>query len=220
MTKTAVLLALAVTALASVPAHAQTRVFVASFGLDTNPCNVAQPCRTFQHAHDIAPANSEIEVVDPAGYGPLTITKGISIQGHGFAGIFATSGNAITVGVATSDPVTLNGLVIDGGGIGPFGILINSGPAVQILNCVVRNFSQTAIADQTNTSGATLLIEDTVASDNFGPGSGIRIQPDSSIKATLNRITTNNNVRGIQIFNGATTTIANSVISNNSDTGV
>jgi hypothetical protein len=72
MIKTASLLALAITALASMPAQAQQRVFVASLGLDTNPCNVAQPRRTFQHAHDIAPANSEIEVVDPAGYGPLT----------------------------------------------------------------------------------------------------------------------------------------------------
>jgi hypothetical protein len=181
---------------------------------------VTQPCRTFQQAYSAAAANGEIDVLDPAGYGPLTITHGISIQAHGFGGISAPSGNAITINVTTPDPVTLNGLLIDGGGTGAFGIQINSGPAVQILNSVVRNFSQTAISEVTSTSGASLLIEDTVVSDNFGPGSGIAVRPGSSVKATLSRITTNNNIRGIQIFVGATTTIANSVISNSSDTGL
>jgi hypothetical protein len=126
MIKTAVLLALIVTALASMPAHAQLRVFVSGQGLDTNPCTVTQPCRTFQQAHNIVAANGEIELLDPAGYGPLTITKGISIQAHGFSGITQT-GNcltcaAITISVTTSDPVTLNGLLIDGAGTGKFGI--------------------------------------------------------------------------------------------------
>ena len=120
MIKTASLFALFVTALASMPAHAQQRVFVASFGSDSNSCIVTSPCRAFQHAHDPAPANSEIEVVDPAGYGPVGITKGISIQGHGFGGTFqrATDGNTIFINVTTSDPVSLNGLLIEGGGAG------------------------------------------------------------------------------------------------------
>jgi hypothetical protein len=48
MTKTALLLALAFTTLAGMPVQAQQRVFVASFGLDTNPCIVTAPCRSFQ----------------------------------------------------------------------------------------------------------------------------------------------------------------------------
>jgi Right handed beta helix region len=219
MTKTAVLLALTITALASMPAHA--RVFVSSHGLDTNPCTVTQPCRTFQVAHDTAAANDEIDVLDPAGYGPLFITKGISIQAHGFGGITAAfQSDAITISVSTSDPVTLNGLLIDGAGVGNTGIRISSGASVQILNCVVRNFSLNGIYEVTSTSGASLLIEDTVVSDNFGFGSGIRVQPGNSVKATLSRVTANNNIRGIQIFVGATTTIANSVISNSGDTGL
>ena len=87
MTKTAFLLALIVTALVNMPAHAQLRVFVSGLGSDTNPCTESQPCRTFQKAHDTAAANGEMQVLDPAGYGPLTITKGISIQAHGFGGI-------------------------------------------------------------------------------------------------------------------------------------
>jgi hypothetical protein len=220
MTKTAVLLALAVTALASMPAHAQTRVFVASFGLDTNPCNVAQPCRTFQHAHDTAPANSEIEVVDPAGYGPVTITKGISIQGHGFGGIFqgASDGYAITINVTAGDPVTLNGLLIDGGGTGYGGIQMPSGASVQILNSIFRHFQLGIGFGTIGSNNTNMLIEDTIVSDNSDTGILLDNNFAINAKATLNRITANNNRRGVTT--GVTTTIANSVMSNNSQWGV
>jgi Periplasmic copper-binding protein (NosD) len=219
MTKTAFLLTLAVTALASMSAHAQPlRVFVSGLGLDTNPCTVSQPCRTFQQAYNTAAANAEIDVLDPAGYGPLTITHGISIQAHGFGGITqATAGaTAITVSVTTGDPVTLNGLLIEGGGTGQFGIHITSGPSVQILNSVVRHFAA-GILNSTSTNGSNLLIEDTVASDNM---TGFHLQPSpSNVTATLNRVTSNNNETGVTIASG-TTTIANSVMSNNSQVGL
>jgi hypothetical protein len=90
MTRIAVLLALVVTALASIPAQAQPlRVYVSGTGLDNNPCTNIRPCRTFQQAHNTAAANGEIYVLDPEGYGPLLIAKGISIQGRGFGGITA-----------------------------------------------------------------------------------------------------------------------------------
>jgi hypothetical protein len=220
MTKTAFLFTLVVTALA-IPAHAQQRVFVSSHGLDTNPCTVTQPCRTFQQAHNIAAANGEIDVLDPAGYGPLTITHGISIQAHGFGGITQTAGcstcAAITISVTTSDPVTLNGLLLDGGGTGRFGILITSGPSVQILNSVVRHFLE-GIRNETSTNGSNLLIEDTIASDH--ETSGIIVNPSvSNAKATLSRITANNNQFGVVVV-ATNMTIANSVMSNNSVDGV
>jgi hypothetical protein len=55
---------------------------------------------------------------------------------------------AITVSVTTSDPVMLNGLVLEFG-TGGIGILITSGPSVQILNSVVRHF-QFGITDAPN----------------------------------------------------------------------
>src|SRR5215472_15413083 len=100
------------------PAQAQ-RVFVSATGSDGNPCNFASPCRSFQHAHDVAPAGGEIDVLDPAGYGAVTITKAISIQGHGFSGITVASGvTGITINAGSSDAITLNGLIIDGAGVG------------------------------------------------------------------------------------------------------
>jgi Right handed beta helix region len=222
MTKTAVFLALIIAALASIPAHAQQRVFVSGAGLDTNPCTVTQPCRTFQQAHDTAAANGESDVLDPAGYGPLTITKGISIQAHGFGGITMTTSGfpsaAITISVTTGDPVTLNGLLIDGAGTGLYGIYIISGRSVQILNSVVRHFQSVGIFDNTSTTAANLLIEDTIASDNSG--SGITVNPaGANAQATLNRITANDNILGVAAAN-INMTISNSVLSNNSNSGL
>jgi hypothetical protein len=173
MTRTAVLLTLVVTALAGMPAHAQ-RVFVSGTGLDTNPCTAAQPCRSY----NTVPANGEIDVLDPAGYGPLTIDHGISVQAHGFGGItqagLCSTCAAITINVTTLDPVSLNGLLLDGAGTGFAGIQINSGPSVQILNSIVRHF-QAGIVDLTSTNFSSLLIEDTIASDNRH--SGILVNP-------------------------------------------
>jgi hypothetical protein len=216
MIRTAFRLALIVSALASMPAYAQQRVFVSGLGLDTNPCTVTQPCRTFQQAYNTVAANGEIDVLDPAGYGSVTISHGISIQAHGFGGITQTGSTAITIAVTTGDPVTLNGLLIDGGGTGNIGIDIQSGPSVQILNSVIRHF-QIGIRDFTTTPGSHLLIEDTVASDS---SSGIIVNPVSSNgRATLNRITANNNQFGVSNA-GAAMTIANSVLSNNSTDGL
>src|ERR1700751_3399507 len=99
MIKVALSTVAALLALIFIPtcALAQTRVFVAAQGSDSNPCTFAAPCRTFQHAHNSVVDNGEIDVLDPAGYGALTITHAISIQGHGFSGISAASGNAITI---------------------------------------------------------------------------------------------------------------------------
>jgi hypothetical protein len=220
MIRTAFLLALIVTALASMPAHAQQRVFVSGLGLDTNPCTVNQPCRTFQHAHDVAANSGEIDVLDPAGYGPLIITKGISIQAHGFGGISQACGTcaAITVSVTAGDPVTLNGLLLEGAGTGFSGITITSGPSVQILNTVIRHFQFGIYHHDINANGTNLLVEDTIASDNSQTGIDI-VTFTIGFKATLSRITANNNGVGVDTA-GNETTIANSVLSNNGGTGL
>src|SRR5262245_42117036 len=135
---TAFMLALAFSA---DPAHAQNRVFVAAQGNDANPCTFALPCRTFQHAHDVVVTGGEIDVLDPAGYGALTINKAISIQGHGFAGISTASGGiGILVNAGTTAEVNLRGLLLDGVGTGLQGVKFAAGASLKIQDSVIRNF--------------------------------------------------------------------------------
>jgi hypothetical protein len=65
--------------LSAVPAHAATRTFVSGTGTDSGTCGRATPCRTFAFALTQTAAGGEIDVLDAAGYGAVTITKGISI---------------------------------------------------------------------------------------------------------------------------------------------
>ena len=51
-------------------------------------------------------------MLDPAGYGALTITHSINIQGHGWASTSASAGGVINI--TTSAKVMLQGLIIDG----------------------------------------------------------------------------------------------------------
>jgi len=90
---------------------------------------VTAPCRTFAFALTQTAAGGEIDVLDPAGYGMVTITKAISIvnDGVGAATIGTSSGNAITINAGALDSVLVRGLTTDGLGTGSNGILFNTG---------------------------------------------------------------------------------------------
>src|SRR5882724_7095100 len=116
------------------PAQAlNTRSFISANGLDTNPCTRTQPCRTLQKAHDSTSAGGEINMLDPAGYGIVTITKAISIvnDGVGSAGILVPSaGTGITINAGTNDKINLRGLIIEGAGVGENGIAFATGKSL------------------------------------------------------------------------------------------
>jgi hypothetical protein len=97
-------------------------------------------------------------VLDPVGYGAVTITKAISIvnDGVGVAAIGslgAPSGNA-----GASDSVHLRGLTIEGFGSGISGILFNTGENLEIENCVIRNFGNVGIEISPSTSSSFSLL--------------------------------------------------------------
>jgi hypothetical protein len=53
--------------------------FVSGKGTDSGACPVTAPCRSFAFALTQTAAGGEIDVLDPAGYGTVTIAKPISI---------------------------------------------------------------------------------------------------------------------------------------------
>src|SRR6516164_7033185 len=144
----AVLAAAVVCSLFAVSAHARARTFVASYGNDSNPCTFGSPCKTFQQAVNVVDAGGEVTAIDSAGFGPIIITKAVTITSPDGveAGIVpGASGNAILIGVGTSDTVVLRGLTLDGGGVGFDGILFNAGGRLVVTNCVLQNFGNAGI---------------------------------------------------------------------------
>jgi hypothetical protein len=186
--------------LASVPAQAQ-RVFVSATGLDGNPCTFASPCRSFQHAHDVASSGGEIDVLDPAGYGPLTINRAISIQGHGFSGITVPSGaNGITINAPSTANVHLNGLLIDGNNVGSYGIQFNSGESLTVENSIARNMGLSGLFFISTASTAqTLAVSNSYFSDNASNGMLIETQSSGAITAAIDRTEFNDN-RNLGLF--------------------
>jgi len=208
-------------------AQAQARVFVgAAQGSDSNPCTFAAPCRTFQHAHDTVAANGEIDVLDPAGYGALTISKSISIQGHGFAGISAASGNAITINAGANDEVNLRGLLIDGVATGTNGIAFSTGRSLNIQDTFVRNFASSGISFAPSASSTLIVVNtDLVANGSHGV-SVVPTGPNTNIvSGTFEHVLTARNGGDGFFILGSTGlsmrfTIANSTVSNNGFHGI
>src|SRR6266540_4644088 len=86
MRRTSLSLTLVVTSLAlllqAAPAHAQaSRTWVSGLGDDVNPCSRTAPCKTFAGAISKTFIGGEIDALDDAGFGAVTITKSITIDG-------------------------------------------------------------------------------------------------------------------------------------------
>jgi len=118
------------------------RVFVsARSGNNANACdNINTPCQTFAGAVTQLFPDGEVIVLDSGGYGPVTITKGVTIEAP--AGVTAfvhpPAGDAITINAALTDKVTLRGLTLNVGANA--GITVNSVGTLNVEKCVVTGF--------------------------------------------------------------------------------
>src|SRR6516162_5894059 len=132
----------------SAPAFGQaTRTWVSGVGDDANPCSRTAPCKTFAGAISKTAAGGEIDALDPGGFGAVTITKAITIDGGGgqIASVLASGTNGINVNAGPTDVVTLrnlriNGIVSSAGG-GVNGVQYNTGGALHIENCYIFGFT-------------------------------------------------------------------------------
>ena len=128
------------------PAAAQaTRTWVSGVGDDANPCSRTAPCKTFAGAISKTATGGEINVLDPGGFGAVTITKSISIISTIQAGVLVSGTNGIIVNAPDGSTVLLEGLDIEGLGTGLNGVQIIGGGRTMIRKCTIRNFSQSGV---------------------------------------------------------------------------
>src|SRR4029079_10975769 len=62
-------------------APGQARTYVSGSGSDNNPCTLLQPCNTLQGALAKTAPGGQINTLDSANYGYVTIDKTVSIVG-------------------------------------------------------------------------------------------------------------------------------------------
>jgi len=144
-----------------------TRTWVSGVGNDTNPCSRTAPCKTFSGAQSKTATGGEISVLDPGGFGTITITKALTIDGTTVAGgVLAAGLSGITVNITTnlaSDNVVLRHLVINGASSagGFHGIRFLDGNSLVVEDCKIQNFTGSGIS-VTTAANSFVFVRNTV----------------------------------------------------------
>lgn len=222
-----VLCALAISLAWSGSASAQaTRTWVSGVGDDANPCSRTAPCKTFAGAISKTAANGTINVLDPAAYGTVTITKSITIEAAGdFAGVLHTGTNGIIVSAAATDSVTLRGLTIDGGGTtGNNGVRFLTGRTLLLEHVEIANTGGSGVSFEP-TSAATLSLHDVSISRAGQTGAtagAIFVAPTGTGSAALDLdgVRLVDNRYGLSIAGPATGVVRDSTIGSSLEDGI
>ncbi len=191
-----------------------TRTWVSGVGDDANPCSRTAPCKTFAGAISKTAASGEINCLDPAGFGSVTITKSITI-GCEFTlgGIAAAGTNGVIVNAGAGDIVVLRGLDIDGYATGTNGIRYLQAAALYVEDCIISRFNTYGI-DAALANTGELSVKDTqIRNSNIG----IRVTTTSGeIRASLSNVAIQNNGNGLQTADRSRVIISDSTVSGNS----
>jgi len=199
------------------------RTWVSGVGDDANPCSRTAPCKTFAGAISKTAANGEIDCIDPGGFGAVTLTKSVTIDGGGtFASILASLVNAIVINdSATGSPgtiiVTLRNLSLNGFANGLNGINVISGKSLHVENCEIFGFTQNAINAALGTGptgGFSLYLDDVDIRDMRGASSiGVNLSAGSTfIAAVMDHVRIERVPTGVQAGANAVPLIRNSLI--------
>jgi hypothetical protein len=210
-------LAMGLFILGSSQASAQaTRTWVSGVGDDANPCSRTAPCKTFAGAISKTAPAGEINVLDPGGFGAVTITKSITIRSdHIEAGVLVSGTNGIVISAAPTDTIVLEGLDFDGIGAGLNGVNILTGKTVYIVRCAIRRFTQNGVNLADSTVNAEVVIKDSLINLN---GGGVSVQQSNpaifNSALILNTAVDDNTNFGVQANGaGALVALSNSEIS-------
>lgn len=222
------LLGLAAATTATTARAQATRTWVSGVGDDVNPGSRTAPCKTFAGAISKTAAGGEINVIDPGGFGAVTITKAITIDGGGtFASVLSAGTNGIVINAGANDVVTLRNLSINGASNNSLnGIRFIAGKALIIENCVISGTGAApSVGIDFEPAGvspvnATLTVTNTLVRNCVG--GGILIKPGAGFNAfaVLDHVSATQNQFGVRVEDRTRVTLRNSTTANNAANGV
>ncbi|HEX8352340.1 MAG TPA: right-handed parallel beta-helix repeat-containing protein, partial [Pyrinomonadaceae bacterium] len=218
--------------------------WVSGVGDDVNPCSRTAPCKTYAGAISKTAVHGEISTLDPGGFGAVTITKSITIegtQGQGYGSILHSGTTGVSIAFdsfaaagETQKSVRLRNLNINGSGgasaavLGLRGIRISGGAAsagseVFVEDCVIDgSFGSPGRGIEDVRSGGGKLVVTNTTVRNMA-GTGIVVFPSAGgtrISATIDNVRVHNCGFGIVASSGSRMIVSNSVISNNTNHGL
>jgi hypothetical protein len=215
-------------ALPSIANAQATRTWVSGVGDDANPCSRTAPCKTFAGAISKTADAGEIDAIDPGGFGAVTITKSITIDGQGtMASILAAGTNGVNVndsasGAPNTHIVTIRNISINGAGSGLVGINFTSAKVLHVESCEIFGFragNGRGISMSTTAGDTHLEVQDTTIHDNSGDGI---FMSDTVFPGVANIIRTvsKRNANGYHAQNNMRVTLVDSFGQENTTAGV
>ncbi len=174
-------------------------------------------------------SGGQIVALDTSGYGPLYITKDLSVTVPTGINAFVTVASGSGIVITTGLRVTLRGLIIEATAPGnSSGVFASAVAALRMENCVITGFGAAnnlnatggLVVDSSNVIG-NIVLADTVIQDC--PGSGIAhgvFGNPSNSTLLLERCRILSNGQGVAMLSSGRGTVRNSVISNNTGIGI
>jgi hypothetical protein len=180
--------------------------YVSGTGIDSGACQRDAPCLTFGYALNVTAAGGEINCLDAAGYGIVTVNKSISIVcGYAETGVLAASVNGFIIDAPAGSKVTLAGQDIECAGTGINGIeMIGVGVTLhvhktQIRNC--RGVGGNGILIAPSSGLAKVFVDDSYITNNGAAvaNAGIMIRPTGGASANVSvyRVQFDGNTNGV-----------------------
>src|SRR5581483_147096 len=176
-------------------------------------------CKTFAGAISKTAAGGEIDALDPAGYGAVTITKGITIDGGGgqVASVLVSGTNGIVVQAGPSDVVILRNLRINGIGTGINGIRFLAGKALIVDKCEIFGFTTNGVDIALGASAQAWVTDTNI--QNIG-GTGIAATTTSGVVTVgVDRVRVELSNKGIESGNHSRVTVNNALVQNAASIG-
>jgi hypothetical protein len=207
-------------------AHAQaTRTWVSGVGSDANPGSRTAPDKTFAGAYSLTADGGEIDALDPGGFGAITLSKAMTLDGcASHAGVLVSGTPGIVIDDTTpGDTIILRRLDIDGvSGIGAgfggtTGVSIIAASNVVIEDCDIYGFTQYAVKVAPS-ANCNVVIKDCTFT-NLGIGGVINAGTAGSVSISIRHTEISGTPIGIEASFGVTQ-VSDSEITNCSTYGL
>jgi hypothetical protein len=220
-----------------------TRTWVSGVGDDVNPCSRTAPCKTYAGAISKTAVHGEISTLDPGGFGAVTITKSITIegtQGQGYGSILHSGTTGVSIAFdnftavgESQKSVRLRNLNINGSGgsggnasSGLRGVRISGGAAsagseVFIEDTIIdgaRGNPGRGIEDA-RTGGGFLSISGSTVRNCIGSGLST-VTTTGGLNIVINQSQFLNNANGIAVGTNCKVSVIASNISGNTSSGL
>lgn len=203
-------------------ANAQaTRTWVSGVGDDVNPCSRTAPCKTFAGAISKTATNGEINCLDPAGYGAVTITKSITIDCEDTQGSILSAGTTgVIINLAAGDAkksVRLRGLSINGAATGIHGVrVLATANNIALEEVIIDGVTTHGVSIET-TSGSPKVSIDSCSMRNAGSSGINTFIIGGTLTLSISNSRLNANLTGLNLSSNTNATVSTSVINGNTN---